>query len=701
ADLRNWVAWAKTRGTPVTVRLVKGAYWDSETIRAIQNHWPQPVFNSKELTDANFEWLTQELLEHHKYLYAAIGSHNIRSQAKAIAIARQLNIPSRRIELQVLYGMADELAKALVEQGMRVRVYAPSGQLIPGMSYLIRRLLENTANTSFLKQRVGKVADEVLLAEPSDRQTEPPLAEYEPQFKRAPLSDFSQVDARNRAFEAIQTVRQQLGQTYHPLIDGEWIDTDRQIESLNPSRPSEVIGRVNLCGLPALKRAIAAAKAALPGWRATAVTERSTLLRRIADRMEARQAELAAWIVLEVGKPLEQADADVTEAIDFCRYYAYEIERLEAGERYDLPGETNRYRYRSRGITVVISPWNFPLAIPTGMTVASLVTGNCTILKPSQQSCVTAAKLAEIVLEAGVPSGVFQFVPGSGSEVGRSLVRSPNVHTIVFTGSQQVGCEIYAEAAVLQPGQRHLKRTIAEMGGKNAIIVDASADIDKAVQGVVQSAFGYSGQKCSACSRVIVLQSVYDEFLHRLVDATRSLSVGPADLPDTVVGPVINEVSQQRIRDAIVSAKTEATLALELAAPDEGCFVEPTIFTDVYPDSDLAQREIFGPVLAVLRADTFDEAIAIANSTPYALTGGLYSRTPSHIEQAQQDFEVGNLYINRGITGAIVGRQPFGGFKLSGVGSKAGGPDYLLQFLEPQTVTENVQRQGFAPIKQA
>ena len=374
------------------------------------------------------------------------------------------------------------------------------------------------------------------------------------------------------------------------------------------------------------------------------------------------------------------------------------MERLEAGKHYDLPGETNRYRYRSRGITAVIAPWNFPLAIPTGMTVASLVTGNCTILKPSQQSCVIAAKFAEIVAEAGVPSGVFQFLPGSGSDVGRSLVRSPHVHTIVFTGSQQVGCEIYAEAAVLQPGQHHLKRTIAEMGGKNAVIVDASADLDKAVQGVVQSAFGYSGQKCSACSRAIVLQPVYDEFVRRLVEATRSLSVGPADWPGTFVGPVIDEGSRHRIQDTIAAAKEEATLALELPAPEQGYFVGPSIFTEVAPDSSLAQQEIFGPVLAVLRAARFDEAIAIANSTPYALTGGLYSRTPSHIEQAQQECEVGNLYINRSITGAIVGRQPFGGFKLSGVGSKAGGSDYLLQFLEPQTVTENVQRQGFAPI---
>jgi RHH-type proline utilization regulon transcriptional repressor/proline dehydrogenase/delta 1-pyrroline-5-carboxylate dehydrogenase len=375
------------------------------------------------------------------------------------------------------------------------------------------------------------------------------------------------------------------------------------------------------------------------------------------------------------------------------------MERLEQGYNYDIAGETNRYNYQPRGISLVISPWNFPLAIPTGMTVASLVAGNCTLLKPAEVSSVIAAKLAEILLEAGIPRGVFQYVPCKGSTVGAYMVKHPDVHMIAFTGSQEVGCRIYAEAAILQPGQKHLKRVIAEMGGKNAIIVDESADLDQAVAGVVYSAFGYSGQKCSACSRAVVLEPVYDAFVSRLVEATRSLNVGPAEAPSTRVGPVIDAAARDRIREYIEKGKTEAELALEMPAPDTGYFIGPVIFANVPPTAKIAQEEIFGPVLSVMRAKTFEEALELANGTNYALTGGLYSRTPSHIELAQAEFEVGNLYINRGITGAIVSRQAFGGFKLSGVGSKAGGPDYLLQFLEPRTVTENIQRQGFAPIE--
>jgi RHH-type proline utilization regulon transcriptional repressor/proline dehydrogenase/delta 1-pyrroline-5-carboxylate dehydrogenase len=335
------------------------------------------------------------------------------------------------------------------------------------------------------------------------------------------------------------------------------------------------------------------------------------------------------------------------------------------------------------------------------MSVAALVTGNCTLLKPAENSSVIAAKITEILLEAGIPKGVFQYVPGKGSQAGAYMVQHPDVHLIAFTGSQEVGCRIYADAAVLQPGQKHLKRVIAEMGGKNAIIVDESADLDQAVAGVVFSAFGYSGQKCSACSRVIVLDPVYDAFVGRMVEATKSLNIGAAEVPSTQVGPVIDATARDRIRDYINIGRQEGEVALEMSAPETGYFVGPTLFTNVSPDARIAQEEIFGPVVAIIRVKDFDEALAVANGTNYALTGGLYSRTPSHIERAGAEFEVGNLYINRNITGAIVSRQPFGGFKLSGVGSKAGGPDYLVQFLEPRAVTENVQRQGFAPIEGA
>jgi RHH-type proline utilization regulon transcriptional repressor/proline dehydrogenase/delta 1-pyrroline-5-carboxylate dehydrogenase len=706
-DLKGLIAWAKERGTPITIRLVKGAYWDQETIKAAQHEWDVPVLQHKESTDANFEKLTRLLLENHPYLYAAIGSHNVRSQAHAMAIAQELNIPRRRIEFQVLYGMGDKLAKAMVNQGYRVRVYCPYGDLIPGMAYLIRRLLENTANTSFLRQNLEERPVEELLAVPQMRDqvsgvrgqgAEPASS---PPFTNAPDTDFSIAEKRDRALAAIQTVRQQLGQTYLPLVNGQRVNTLEVIESVNPSNPSEVVGKVGLLSIERADGAIAAAKAAFPAWKKTPVSERAAILRRAADLMEERRAELCAWMVLETGKVLGQADPEVSEAIDFCRYYASEMERLEAGVNFDVLGETNRYHYQPRGISLIISPWNFPLAIPTGMTVASLVAGNCTLLKPAETSSVIAAKLTEILIDAGIPAGVFQYVPSKGSTVGAHMVKHPDVHMITFTGSQEVGCRIYADAAILQPGQRHLKRVIAEMGGKNAIIVDESADLDQAVQGVVYSAFGYSGQKCSACSRVIVLEPIYDAFVNRLIEATKSLHVGIAELPDTKVGPVIDAQAQNRIKAYIEKGKEEATLALEMPAPDTGYFVGPTIFTNVSPNAKIAQEEIFGPVLAVIKAATFDDAMDIANGTLYALTGGIYSRTPSHLDRAKAEFEVGNLYINRHITGAIVARQPFGGFKLSGVGSKAGGPDYLLQFLEPRHISENIQRQGFAPIEGA
>jgi RHH-type transcriptional regulator, proline utilization regulon repressor / proline dehydrogenase / delta 1-pyrroline-5-carboxylate dehydrogenase len=709
-DLTDLIEWAKHRGNPLTVRLVKGAYWDQETIKAVQKDWQQPVFNDKESTDANFEAMTRLLLENHQHLYAAIGSHNVRSQAHAIAIAEALKIPSRRFECQVLYGMADRLAKAIVDKGFRVRVYCPYGALIPGMSYLIRRLLENTANSSFLRQSLEDRPIEELLATPviQEERSQLPSAPgdgiqaaegREPLFHNAADTDYAQMEHCKVVQQALQQVRQQLGKTYLPLINGEYSQTEIIVDSLNPSQANEVVGRLGLISIDQADQAIAAAKAAFPAWKRTPASKRATILRRAAELMEQRRQKLIAWMCLETGKVVREADPEVSEAIDFCRYYADEMERLDQGIAYDYPGETNRYHYQPRGICLVISPWNFPLAIPTGMTVAALVAGNCTLLKPAEVSSVIAAKLAEILVEAGMPKGVFQFIPGKGSTVGAHLVKHPDVHLITFTGSQDVGCRIYREAAELQPEQHHLKRVIAEMGGKNAIIVDESADLDQAVQGVVQSAFGYSGQKCSACSRVIVLDPIYNTFLKRLVEATQSLNLGIAEHPGSKVGPVIDAAARDRIREYIERAKLDCELALEMPAPEGGFFVGPTIFHNVSPTASIAQEEIFGPVLAVMKARTFREALEIANGTRFALTGGLYSRTPSHIAEAQADFEVGNLYINRSITGAIVARQPFGGFKLSGVGSKAGGPDYLLQFLEPKVITENVQRQGFAPIK--
>lgn len=707
-DLQSWINWAKRRGNPITIRLVKGAYWDQETIKSRQNHWQQPVFNQKPESDISYEGLTRLLLENHQYLNAAIASHNVRTQANAIAIAETLKIPKRRFECQILYGMGETLAKAIVKRGHRVRVYAPYGQLLPGMAYLIRRLLENTANSSFLRQNSEEKPVEELVA-PPEMSLKPPTTSHEDQippnspqkkgFIGSPDTDYGRETNLIKARQALTIVHNHLGKTYLPLINGQYVETESYIDSVNPSNPSEVVGKIGLISLSQADEAMNAAKEAFKTWSKTPGKVRGDILRKAAEIMEAKRHELNAWMCYEVGKILKEGDPEVSEAIDFCRYYADEMERLDQGYNYDVAGENDRYFYQPRGIALIVSPWNFPFAISTGMTVAALVAGNCALLKPAATSTVIGAKIAEILVEAGIPAGVFQYIPGKGSVVGDYLVKHPDIHLIAFTGSREVGCKIYADAAILQPKQKHLKRVIAEMGGKNAIIVDESADLDQAVAGVVQSAFGFSGQKCSACSRAIVLNTVYDSFVERLVEAVKSLNVGDAKNPSTKVGPVIDATAQARILEYIEKGKQEGKLAIQVATPENGYFVPPTVFIDIPENATIAQEEIFGPVLAVIKADNFDHALSIANGTDYALTGGLYSRTPANIDRAYKEFEVGNLYINRGITGAIVSRQPFGGFKLSGVGSKAGGPDYLLQFLEPRVVTENIQRQGFAPIE--
>jgi RHH-type proline utilization regulon transcriptional repressor/proline dehydrogenase/delta 1-pyrroline-5-carboxylate dehydrogenase len=702
-DLLELVEWAKQRGKPVTVRLVKGAYWDRETIRSYQQGWSLPVFSDKVSTDANYERLIQILLENHQYLYAAIGSHNARSLAKAIAIVQTLNIPSRAFEAQCLYGMGDKFAKAIADMGYRVRIYCPFGELIPGMSYLIRRLLENTANSSFL--RISGESSDIskLIAAPvkTDRDRNyagTPVQNVFDNFVNSSDRDYAIDREREAAQTALEKVRNQLGKTYLPIINGQAVETETYIESVNPANSSQVVGKIGLASIEQAEEAVKSAKSAFASWKKLSAKQRGDILRKAADIMEDKREELIAWICWEVAKPIREGDGEVSEAIDFCRYYAKEMERIESGVQRNIPGEDNTYIYQPRGVVVVISPWNFPFAIALGMSVAAIAAGNTVILKPAEQSSVIGAKIAEVLQAAGLPTGVFNFLPAIGSTVGAHLVKHPDVHLIAFTGSQQVGCQIVTEASILRPKQKHMKRVIAEMGGKNGIIVDESADLDQAVVGVMNSTFGFAGQKCSACSRAIVLAPVYDNFMERLVEATRSLKVGEAHLPDTKFSAVIDEAAQQNILNYIAKGKETSTLAFEGEVPNHGFYVPPTIFGNVDPDSAIAQEEIFGPVLAVIKANSFDEALAIANGTNFALTGGLYSRTPSHIERAYREFEVGNLYINRGIAGALVDRHPFGGFKLSGIGSKAGGRDYLLQFLEPRSITENTQRQGFAPL---
>ncbi|MBM3981328.1 MAG: L-glutamate gamma-semialdehyde dehydrogenase [Planctomycetes bacterium] len=723
ADLIALRDWARdVRKCPVWIRLVKGAYWDYETVIAAQNHWPVPVFTQKWQSDANFEKLTEFLLANVEWLVPAFGSHNIRSIAHAMAVAEKLGVPPRRYEFQMLYGMADAIKESIQSLGHRVRIYTPYGQLLPGMAYLVRRLLENSSNDSFLRQGFAEgLSEEVLLMNPQKPTPPAPLPEGKGEkeapssspfpsgkgvgglgssFTNDPLTDFS-VEANRTAMKAaLDAVRGQFGRAYPIVIDNKPLPMGKTLDRENPSRKSELLGKVAMANVEQTKQAIASCARAFDSWRDTPLEDRAALLRRTAEQFRKRRFELSAWIVYESGKPWREADADVAEAIDFCDYYAVEMLKLGTTQTRDVPGEDNRYFYEPRGVSVVIAPWNFPLAILTGMAAAALVAGNTVILKPAEQSGIIGAKLMECLQAAGVPPGVANFLPGDGEEIGPTLVQHPDVALIAFTGSLKVALLINEQASKTPGGQNFVKKVIAEMGGKNAIIVDADADLDEAVKGVVDSAFGFGGQKCSAGSRAIVLDGIYDQFLARLVEATKSLSVKAADDPGCSLGPVIDAEAKGRILKFIEAGKTESKLAHQTdlgALAEQGHFVPPTIFADVKENATIAQEEIFGPVLSVIRAKDLDDALRIANGTKYALTGGCYSRSPSHLEKVKRQFRVGNLYINRKCTGALVDRQPFGGFKLSGIGSKAGGPDYLLQFVLPRTITENQMRRGFAP----
>ena len=699
ADVDALVAWARAERLPISIRLVKGAYWDYETVVARQRGWPVPVYTAKAETDAAFERCAETILRNHDVCHLACGSHNLRSVAVVIEAARELGVPDERYEFQALYGMAEPFRKAMLRTAGRVRLYCPYGDMLPGMAYLIRRLLENTANESFLRQTFSDGTDVArLLAAPQAPAAEPPEPEGPQAFANEPFPDWTRAEVRDAYAQAIARVRGQLGQTRPLVIGGEQVRAGEIIDSVNPARPREVVGRAHQAGVAEIERAVAAAQQAFPAWRDTAPAERAAVLARAAELGRERIYELAAWQTLEAGKQWQQAYLDVAEAIDFLAYYAREMVRLGQPRRMGTaPGEDNAYVYEPKGIAAVIAPWNFPLAISTGMCAAAIVAGNCVVYKPSNLTPVVGHTLWQLLHDAGLPPGVLNYTPGRGSVMGDALVEHPAIGLIAFTGSMAVGLRIIERAGRTPEGQASVKKVIAEMGGKNAIVIDDDADLDQAVPAVLYSAFGYQGQKCSACSRVIVLDAIYDRFLERLLDAARSLAVRPAEDPASYLGPVIDAAARAKMLDYIELAGQEGTVAYRAGVPDEGCYAPLAIVTGIAPEHRLAQEEIFGPVLSVLRARDFDQAIEWANGTRFALTGGVFSRSPGHLERCRRELRVGNLYINRGCTGAVVGRQPFGGFRMSGVGSKAGGPDYLLQFLDPRVVTENTMRRGFVP----
>lgn len=713
-DLADLIHWSKEQGLSMGIRLVKGAYWDQETIIAVQSGWPVPVWTKKPETDAAFERQARMILENSSRIYFQCASHNIRSIAAVMETAKDLGVAPERYEFQVLYGMAEPVRKGLKNVAGRVRLYCPYGELLPGMAYLVRRLLENTANESFLKQSFADQADmDHLLENPEttlqrdaayvpDKQGEDvdPVTTLS-MFKNMALIDFTVPEAREAFPQAIARVRKESGKTYPLFIGGRDVITQDLIPSSNPADANEILGRVCQAGKTEIDQALAAAENAMTTWRSTPAHERAGFLLKAADICRRRAFELSAWQVLEVGKQWDQAYHDVAEGVDFLEYYAREMLRLGRPRRMgNAPGELNELFYEGKGIAAVIAPWNFPFAISMGMVSAALVAGNPVIYKPSSLSSIVGYGLVQVFQEAGLPVGVFNYCPGRSSVMGDYLVEHPLVSVIAFTGSVDVGLRIISKAAAVHPGQAQCKRVIAEMGGKNAIIIDDDADLDEAVPQVLYSAFGFQGQKCSACSRVIVVDAVYDRFVQRLKEAAESVKIGPAEDPVNFMGPVVDPGQQKNVFQAIATAEAEGRVVVKRNVPQDGCYVPLTIVENIRPEQRTAQEEIFGPVLALMRAKDFSEALSLANNSRFALTGGVFSRSPRHLEQARREFRVGNLYLNRNNTGALVYRQPFGGFKMSGVGSKAGGPDYLLQFMDPRVVTENTMRRGFAPISQ-
>jgi RHH-type transcriptional regulator, proline utilization regulon repressor / proline dehydrogenase / delta 1-pyrroline-5-carboxylate dehydrogenase len=657
-----------------------------------------PVFLHKSETDAHYERLTRVLFAERDALYPAIAGHNIRGLSHAIALARAHNMGREDWEIQMLYGMAEPLQRALARSGVQLRIYVPTGDLVVGIAYLIRRLLENTAGSSVLRQTYAEGQDPAaLLAAPV---TAPGAAAAPPApvFANTPPTDFSR-DAACAAFaQALARTRAQIGRTYALGVSGRDAPASGEHLSINPARPSEILGRIELAGTAHAEWAISNALQAFPSWRDLPAAERAAYLLRAADIMLERRAELAAWEVLEQGKNWREADADVAEAIDYLRYYSAQMVELGGWQpTQHFPGETNLTRYEPRGIAAVIAPWNFPLAILSGMTSAAIVTGNCAIMKPAAPALIVARQFHAILMQAGVPPGVCQLLPGPGSAVGDYLVRHPRTDIIAFTGSRDVGLAILEQAGRLAPGQAHVKRVVCEMGGKNAIIVDDDADLDEAVRQILHSAFGYQGQKCSACSRLIVVGSAHDRVVARLAAALDSYPLGPPEEPQYVFGPLITRAAQQKALAYLEIGKAEGKLAYQGAAPDDGFYLAPAIFTGIEPHHRLAREEIFAPILAVLRAADFGQALEVALDSDYALTGGVFSRLPEHLNLARERLRVGNLYLNRGITGALVATQPFGGMKLSGTGVQAGGTDYLKQFMWSRTTTENTMRHGLVP----
>lgn len=702
-DLKELSRFTEQRGQRITVRLVKGSYWDTEVLLARQNNWPIPVYTRKEDTDANFETCLQWLFENPSKIKLAVGSHNIRSIACALAWHKIQ--PSLQLEFQVLYGMGETLAHNLKKMGYCVRFYCGIGELIPGMSYLVRRLLENSANQSFiLNSFIQNKPAEELLASPQIKLKQKPLMEITKvstnkikKFENHPLLDFSQKDKREKFQQALDYWEPKFPMEVPLILEGQEVKTQKIFTRENPSRTDQIISQSFFAKKDQAELAIQYTHSFFKKWKLYPAQDRIACLRKLAELIKQKEFELSALQVFEVGKTWKEAQADVAEAIDFCYYYARSYEQLMLAKKTaHVSGEENFSHFEAIGSVAVIAPWNFPLAILTGMTVAPLVCGNTVLIKPAEQSALTAFQLAQLLLESGFPPQSFAFLPGQGEDIGDYLVQHPKVSIISFTGSFAVGSQIIKKASHITSQQKDIKKCIVEMGGKNTIVIDHSADLDEAVHGVLNSAFGFQGQKCSACSRVIILEDIYNKFIKRFLPAVQSLVMGDPKEPQTTIGPLIDQEAFQKV---ISFRKLEHSQKLIEGSISEGnnWYFQPLVYLTNKTDTKLMQEELFAPILAIYKVKDLTEAIQQANDTRFGLTASFYSRHPGHIEQFKSLVEVGNLYINRNCTGALVKRHPFGGRKMSGLGSKAGGPEYLKQFMHTKIVTENSMRRGFSP----
>ncbi|NQY80959.1 MAG: bifunctional proline dehydrogenase/L-glutamate gamma-semialdehyde dehydrogenase [Candidatus Caenarcaniphilales bacterium] len=710
-DLLDFIEFARERGTKFKIRLVKGAYWDYERAIALQYNWEIPVYEKKVDTDANYEELIGILMQAHEYISPAIASHNMRSTAQTIKWAEELDLDKSEFEFQFLYGMLDPIKFHLKEQGYQVNVYLPFGDLIEGMAYLVRRLLENTANNSFVYQSINdKQSIETLLQAPvknSEKEDLPDLAVNTnsiESFTNAANLDFSKRNDCERISDAIEKIETKVMDSpfnAYSIINSQKKKTEKIIDSINPGNTNQVLAKVHFASIDDLNSAIEYSEESFKFWKKVPWQERVEILESFAKKIEEKRDYYNAITILEAAKPWEEADAEISEAVDFLNYYAKQARELFSSSRLrSFPGEDNQNIYQSIGIAGIISPWNFPFAIMLGMTSAALVAGNTAIVKPSENTSLVAYEVLKDFIQHIKDSlnnkkgsgAVLQLLLGEGSSIGDALVKHKKTKIISFTGSRLVGMNINKFA---NENINLKKKVITEMGGKNAIIIDETADLDLAVPAIIKSAFSFAGQKCSACSRLIVVKELYEEIKERLIESTKTLIVGEAKKAETDLSAVIDEKAFNKIKRYIDKAKVDGKVLIsDLEKPRDGYYVSPMIIADLDPKSIIIKEEIFGPILALIKAENLDDALAIANGSDYGLTGAFLSRSPQNIEYVKENYEVGNLYINQGSTGAIVSRQAFGGTKLSSIGYKAGGPNYLLQFLEEKTITENTMRHG-------